>query len=282
MTVTAVALQPVVVDEDIHCPACSSIRPKQHRFAELLASTSDRETSYYAAGYIGEDWSQLVLQLLSHSDVLLSYNFHCKVFSRKAVDWGQELRERERKQSRGNVYDLWEAQPVDSESWRHLETIIKDGVEVEDKDGETSFRPPTAAELRRAVYACCEIRMKAPQELTYDEQMQAEAITVDGRGKLQVQTARGAARARSAKLEGLEATTKVEVAVTVSMEAWTLKFAAAVAAEALTLSQLVEELRGLLSSCAEGPRQLVALGQAVDDLAEAVPQLEVRVLGRVG
>lgn len=271
-------------DSSLHCEACRKITPKHHRFAELLAVNGNREVSYYGAGYLGKAWSQQSFALLKRPHILEAYNFHCEIFSRKTVDWGEELRERERKQSRANAYDLWESQGVESEDWRHLKKLYTQGVEVVE-DGHSKFRPPTAAELRKAVHACCELRMKAPHELTYDEQMQAEAITVDGRGKLGIQTARGAARMRSAKLEGLEAATQVKVDVNISMEKWTLAFAAAVAAEALALSQLVEELRVALNGDiegGEGGKGLKGAHQALEVVAQAVPQLEVRVLGRVG
>ncbi len=190
-----------VEDSDLHCEACGLIEDKQHRFAELLGALGDREKAYYGAGYTAKAWAPLVCRLLSNENTWASFWHHRRGFSSKTRDWGEELRRLERVSSEANVYDLFVSQNPDSEAWKHLEKIYTQGVETKGEEGPT-YRRPTRAELKLAVQAVVSLRPKEPHEMTLDQQMQAETITIDTRGKMVAGTGRGAARKRSADLHG--------------------------------------------------------------------------------
>lgn len=293
MTVTTEALQPV--GECIE--ACHALSEAWHRYAKDYAVRGNKRGCFANAGFDNKHWSSAICRQMAVNDYLSdSIDHHRTKVAAEAGMTDAEFRRklRVRSEARLDTY-VWLGNP-DPKGLRLLFHILTEGVEDRESAGG-SYEPfddgtvitvgkgrrvPTMSELGRKVLNSGLPEMQSWNDLSEDELLGLDSFSRDRHGVIKVTTNARWASDLWVKVAGLAATTKVEVAVTVSMEAWTLKFAAAVAAEALTLSQLVEELRGLLSSCAEGPRQLVALGQAVDDLAEAVPQLEVRVLGRVG
>lgn len=259
-----------VEDSDMHCEACEVIEDKQHRFAELLAAGGDRKKAYYDAGYVGKAWPQLVSRTLTIDNVWASFWHHRERFSSKIEGWGEELRELERESARANVYDLFVSQNPDSEAWAHLEKLYKVGVEVKGEEG-TTYRDPTRADLELAVRDVVALRLKSPDEMTHDQQMQAEAITIDPRGKMIVSTGRAAARKRSADLEGLAPERLiVDVAYKTSQD----MLMRSLERECSKLKDLVEETAAGWEEGTDHPDFSVLKG--------AVAGLEVAVLGGVG
>lgn len=276
------ALAPIFEDSDLHCDECSLLNAQQHRFAELLAASQDRKLSFYGAGYEAESWTQRCSALLAVDNLWISYAFHCEKFSQKTVNFGRDLRAQLWSQANANVHDLFVSHDADSAEWEKARNMIKrGGVEIRDEKG-TRVRNPTDDEILLAFRPIVGMRPKLKHELTTEEQMQAETITIDPRGKVMYGTGRAAAQRLFAKLEGLEADRVVKVDVTVGIKEWGARMCDALDEEVLALSQRVSELEVLLSAGEEGGNGALVVREAVGGLSESVSGLVVRVLRRVG
>lgn len=185
-----------------HCADCRLIEEKQHRFAELLAAHGDREKAYRGASYTAKAWSTHVSRLLSKERIWRSFLHHRNGFSEKTTGSGVELRELEWASSNANVFDLFTSQDPDSGALKHLRTLCASGIEVIGDDGQKTSRLATDEEILVAAGAALTMRPKLKHEMTHEEQMQAETLTVDNSrgGKIIVGTGRAAARGRYAKL----------------------------------------------------------------------------------
>jgi len=202
------------------CLECAELKGFWHAFAVGFAArgegaTAKLEAYREAGGTAKTDVSaqQVVSrELLKNVELQASIKHHRAQYVQKEEEFGEELRRLEEVQSRGNVFDLFVSQNPDSDCWSRLETLFVDGVERM-VDGHRKMTPPTHAEKLRAAQDCVALRQKAPRELTEDQQMMAESITIDPRGKVVVGLGRGPARARIAKLRGLNAAVEVNVEV---------------------------------------------------------------------
>lgn len=239
---------------NLHCKACDRLNDKEHRFAELLAEHGNRDDAVKGSGRKINSYearASTAWKLLKDKNVWASFLHHRDLFSRGCVDRGQHLRDVLYGQATANAYDLFASQEPDSGAMERLESTIRDGVEVRDEDGVTSFRPATFQEKRLAAEAVVELRMLRPDEMSEATQMQAETITVDTRnGKHTVSTGRSAAQKLFANIEGMNPTT-----LTIRHE---VDFQANLLMAALIRrnEELVEQLRHL-----EGSEEVVEFAQ---------------------
>jgi len=253
------------------CPECSELKGFWHAFAVGFAARGESATAKLeayreAGGTAKTDVSaqQVVSrELLKNVELQASIKHHRAQYVQREEEFGEELRRLEEVQSRGNVVDLFVSQNPDSACWAHLETIFTAGVERV-VDGQRKMTPPTHAEKLKAVQDCVALRLKEPHELTYDEQMMIEGITIDPRGKITVSLGRGPARARIAKLRGLNAAVEVNVEVDKGRE--------------LLLAAVEDEQEALLALWRDEDVGAPELREATGKLADGV----LRRLGGVG